>query len=106
MRARKPQIGDLVSIKQEAEVLKFHKHPMDIMSYLNDIRNEKFIYRDGENVRPEAEQNYLISDTRDLFNKHGYRTRCCKIVGIIDSTEGWIPGDSLDMVAEGSEETP
>ena len=107
MRPRKLQIGDLVSRKIEnCVVYKTHKHPMDVVKYLEDINNPRLIFSDDENipVDPEScQQNYLVSDVRDLFNRFGYRTRCVKIVGLVDATEGWIPMESLDLIAQGSE---
>jgi len=103
-RSRKLQIGDFIKFDPNAVVKKFHKHPMDVMHYLEDINNPKLVYTDSENIFPEVEQNYLISDARDYFDRFGYRTRVCKVVGLVDSLDGWMPAASLKLVYEGSED--
>lgn len=105
-KPRKLQIGDLVNIDENAQVLKFHKHPLEVLHYIQEVNNPKLVYSDSENVLPEAPQNYLISDARDYFDNHGYRTRMVKLVGIIDSTEGWLPAKSVKLVFEGSDDQP
>lgn len=101
-KSRKIEVGDLVELQKEAQVYKFHKHPMEILQYLKDIENPKLVWHDEKNVPPETEQKYLVSDARDYFNTFGYRIRCIKIVGIVDAAEGWIPDKSVKVCFEGS----
>jgi hypothetical protein len=103
-KSRKIQIGDLVEINQapSVEVFKFHKHPMDVLKYLEDLHNPKLVINDPKNVPPEESQNYLVSDARDYFDKYGYGVRLCKIVGLTNPEEGWFPAASLKVIAAGS----
>lgn len=103
-RPRKVQIGDLVELSPTASVYKFHRHPVEVLAYLEDLRNPKLIFHDDKNFPPPQEeaQRYLVSDAREMFDRFGYRTRVCKVVGIVDATEGWLPDKSLLVVFEGS----
>jgi hypothetical protein len=101
-RPRKIQIGDLVDLSPTASVYKFHRHPLEVLSYLEDLKNPKLIFHDDKNVPPETVQRYLVSDAREMFDRFGYRTRVCKVVGIVNADEGWLPDKSLLVVFEGS----
>lgn len=93
-----------MDIREDAEVLKFHKHPLDVQKYLEDLHNPKYKFFDDKNVLPEVPQRYIVSEAREYFNRFGYRMRICKVVGMTDGLDGWIPDKSLSVVFEGSEE--
>lgn len=102
-RPRKFQIGDCVKFASDAQVYKMHRHPMEVMNFLADLNNPRLVISDEKNVPPEVEQQYLISDVRDMFDAFGYRKRICKIIGIVDNMDGWVPDKSLELIFEGSE---
>jgi len=101
MKPRKTHIGDIVNYSEDAILLKISKHPIDILTWFNDQKNPHLQITDSKNVLPEQEQRYIISDVRDMFDRFGYRVEVCRIYGLVNGNDGWLPASSLDVIVKG-----
>lgn len=102
--ATKIQIGDLVKYQTQPQVWKLHPSALEAMRYVADITNPQLIYVDDKNVPPDLEQEYLVTDVKDLFDRNGYHKRLVKIAGWgneNDPVEGWLPQESLFVTING-----
>jgi hypothetical protein len=101
---RRIQIGDLVRYKENPRVWKTHKSALEVAKYIADLDNPHYVISDGDNIPPELSQEYIVLDTKDLFDRRGYHKRYVKIAGWLNENnpvEGWLPEESLNVTVEG-----
>lgn len=101
MKPRKVHIGDVVDYSEDAILLKMSKHPMDITVWFRDQSNPHLQITDSKNMLPEQPQKYLVSDVRDMFDSRGYKIEVCKVYGLINGNDGWLPASSLEVIVKG-----
>jgi len=101
MKPQKIHIGDIVIYSEDAELLKISKHPMDVITWFNDQKNPHLQINDSKNILPEQPQTYIISDVRDMWDRFGYRVEVCRVYGLVNGSDGWLPASSLNLIVKG-----
>lgn len=103
MTTAKVQMGDLVEFDVGAPTalsFKLRPQPMEVMKFLEDRSNPRFDYRDHSELEvPVDPPRWIVIAHRDLFTPKGRRVRLVKICNLITNTSGWVPGDSVKIIA-------
>lgn len=105
--ASKAAMGDLVEFdvgNDKVLTFKLRPQPMEVMKFLEDRLNPRFTYNDSSELEvPVDPPRWIIINHKDLFTPKGYRVRLVKICNLITNTSGWVPGDSVKIIASAEE---